>query len=130
MKSIIEIHKMGGAFFMVILTLLLLALLFCAAFTAFRMFRKQAIATALLNNLILGILYLGSFACVWGFLTQGIGIYQALTAIQEAGDVSPALIIGGIKVSMIAPLYGTGILLTSSILWYLLRSRYNSLSTK
>jgi biopolymer transport protein ExbB/TolQ len=41
-----------------------------------------------------------------GILAQTIGIYQALVAIQQMGNVSPAIIFGGFKVSMIAPMYG------------------------
>ncbi len=52
------------------------------------------------------ILIAGSLAFMLGILGQTIGIYQALIAIQQAGDVSPAIIFGGFKVSMIAPMYG------------------------
>jgi hypothetical protein len=80
-----------------------------------------------LKNLILAIIYTGSFAAVCGILGQGLGIYQALYAIQMAGDISPALIMGGIKVSMIAPLYGILILLISSLIWFGLKIKYNTL---
>lgn len=52
------------------------------------------------------IIIAGSLAFMLGILGQTIGIYQALIAIQHAGDVSPAIMFGGFKVSLIAPMYG------------------------
>jgi len=46
---------------------------------------------------------------VWGILGQGLGLYQAMTAIQAAADVSPAIVLGGLKVSTIAPLMGLSV---------------------
>ncbi len=77
-----------------------------------------------------GILYLGSLAFALGILAQAIGIYQALVAIEKWGKVSPALLAGGLKVSMIAPMYGLIIFILSSIFWFLLRMRYLQLMRK
>lgn len=55
------------------------------------------------------ITHIGLFSLVWGVLGQALGLYQAMTAIQAAGDVSPAIVLGGVKVSMIAPLMGLSV---------------------
>ena len=61
---------------------------------------------------------IGLFALITGILGQLIGLYQAFSAIQRAGDISPYLVYGGIKVSMITTLYGISIYLLSLLLWF------------
>lgn len=63
---------------------------------------------------------LGLFAMITGILGQLIGLYQAFSAIEGAGDVSPALVMGGLKVSMITTIYGIIIYLISLFIWFLL----------
>lgn len=67
------------------------------------------------------ILLFGSLAAVIGFLGQGIGLFQAMEAIHMAGDISPALMAGGFKVSLIAPIYGILIFILSLLLWGVLK---------
>lgn len=68
------------------------------------------------------ILFVGSFAFLTGLFGQMIGMYGALACVYEAGDISPALIAGGIGVSLICALYGFGLLLVSSIIWFIFRN--------
>ena len=68
------------------------------------------------------ILFLGSFALIFGIFGQVLGLYSAAGAIQQAGEISPSLIWGGFKVSLIAPIMGFMVLLVSSIMWFILRS--------
>lgn len=126
MKSLINFHLSGGPVFMYFLTLFLLTIvaLFCIA--GYSLYFSKSPRPILTKNLILGIIYLGSFSAVWGILGQGVGIWLALSAIQAAADVSPAIIVDGIKISMIAPLYGISIFLFSSVLWFILKTRYHS----
>ncbi len=63
---------------------------------------------------------LGLFAFVVGFMGQLIGLYLALGKIEEVGSISPGLMAGGLKISMITPLYGMLILLVSYALWLIL----------
>lgn len=63
---------------------------------------------------------IGSFALVTGILGQLIGLYMAFSAIEQAGDISPSLMMGGLKVSMITTLYGILIFLLSLLLWLVL----------
>jgi len=63
---------------------------------------------------------LGIFAFVTGILGQLLGLFNAFGAIEQAMDISPAIIAGGLKVSMISPIYGILILLMSYIFWIIL----------
>lgn len=61
------------------------------------------------------ILAIGLFTFVLGILGQSIGIVMALGVIQEAADISPQLIYGGLRVSAFAPLFGLFTLLVSLV---------------
>jgi len=67
------------------------------------------------------VLQLGIFCFFFGVLSQAVGLYQALGAIVAAGDVSPALIFGGLRVSFIAPIFGLIIFLFTLVAWSVLR---------
>ncbi len=67
------------------------------------------------------LLFLGSFALVFGIFGQILGFYQAAGAIQKAGEISPSLIWGGFRVSLIAPIMGFVVLLVSAIFWFILK---------
>ena len=62
----------------------------------------------------------GLFTMVTGILGQLIGLLEAFKAIEAAGDISPAILAGGLKVSMITTLYGIFIYLFSIVVWFLL----------
>ena len=47
-------------------------------------------------------------------------MYQMMQAIQSVDGVAPAMIIGGLRVSFLAPLYGLGIFALAGLLWLLL----------
>ena len=99
----------GGAGYMTILTVLLVAIFF-AAWKAPRWIKE-----------------IGKFALVFGFLTFIIGLFQMLTALQQVamdlGEgvngvfdlVSPGVFFGGIKVGLIPVTYGMIIYLISLI---------------
>ena len=63
---------------------------------------------------------IGLFTMITGILGQLIGLLSAFQAIEEVGDISPALLAGGLKVSMITTLYGVFIYLFSIVIWFLL----------
>jgi biopolymer transport protein ExbB/TolQ len=65
---------------------------------------------------------IGIFAIVWGIFGQSIGLFSAFQAIEAAGDISPAMIYGGLKVSMITTLYGTFIFLISWLITIILNN--------
>ena len=69
------------------------------------------------------IIMYGSLAFIIGLLGQAVGMFSAFAAIQEAGDISPGLIAGGFRVSMIAPLYGVIYFILSIPIWVVLREK-------
>ena len=99
----------GGPVFMSVLTILLVAIFF-AAWKAPRWVKE-----------------IGSFALVFGFLSLLLGLLQMFSVLQQvAADlgqgvsgifdlVSPGVLFGGLKVSMIPVIYGAIIYLVSLI---------------
>ena len=65
---------------------------------------------------------MGLFALVTGIMGQMIGLSAMFSAIEDviekAIDVNPALVFGGIKVTMICTIYGLLIYLLSLVLWF------------
>ncbi|MBQ9192504.1 MAG: hypothetical protein IJ156_02140 [Bacteroidales bacterium] len=104
-----KIFMQGGAGYMTILTVLLVAIFF-AAWKAPRWIKE-----------------IGSFALVFGFLTYLIGLYQMFHALQQVamtlGEgvngvfdlISPGVFFGGMKVGLIPVFYGVIIYLISLI---------------
>lgn len=60
---------------------------------------------------------IGLFALIIGVLAQLIGFYQAFSAIEQVGSISPKMMFGGIKISLISTIYGVIIYLISFLLW-------------
>jgi biopolymer transport protein ExbB/TolQ len=56
--------------------------------------------------------------------TQVLGFVQALDAIIAAADVSPALIMEGLKNSFVSPLIGLVSILIGALFWAILQGRY------
>lgn len=55
------------------------------------------------------------FVLVWGFLGQMLGFISAFDAVQAAGDVSPSMLAGGLKVAILSPLFGMIVFLIARI---------------
>ena len=68
---------------------------------------------------------LGLFTMISRILGQLVGLYAAFEAIERAHDISPAIIFGGLKVSMITTLTGILFYLVSIILWFVLNLWYD-----
>lgn len=62
----------------------------------------------------------GLFTMITGILGQLIGLLEAFRAIERVGDISPAILAGGLKVSMITTLYGIIVYLLSILIWFML----------
>lgn len=109
---------MGGTLFMSILTILLVIMItwilyhFIAGYSS-----KESNLEIVLRRMGYGK-SIGLFAMITGIFGQLIGFYEAFSAIENAGDISPGLVYGGIKVSMITTLYGISIYLISLMLWF------------
>ena len=104
-----KLFMQGGAGYMTILTVLLVAIFF-AAWKAPRWIKE-----------------IGSFALVFGFLTLLIGLYQMFEALQQVATdigegvtgvfdlISPGVLFGGLKIALIPVFYGIIIYLISLV---------------
>jgi biopolymer transport protein ExbB/TolQ len=70
---------------------------------------------------ICALLFVGSLSPLIGIIFQMIGMMAAFEAIEKAADISPSIILGGLKISMFAPMYGLIVLFFSAILWFILK---------
>ncbi|MFC2152734.1 hypothetical protein ACFLSE_09410 [Bacteroidota bacterium] len=68
------------------------------------------------------IIFIGAFGFLLSLFYRYLGIYGALSAIEVAQDISPSLIMGGLRVSLIAPLYSLFLFLVTSIIWFIFRN--------
>ncbi|NLP58910.1 MotA/TolQ/ExbB proton channel family protein [Lutibacter sp. B1] len=97
----------GGPLFMYT-TLILLVVIIALLIKAFIKRNNNERTIKLVSSISL-------FALVWGFLGQMIGFIEAFDAIQVAGDISPAMLAGGLKVAILSPLFGMFVFLIARI---------------
>lgn len=95
-----DLFVMGGPLFMGIITLGLVAVV-VTVIRSIALRNKQGFQSSLSL-----IKQAGLFSAVMGFLGQMIGLYNAFKAIEEMGNVSQAMLMGGLKVSSITTIYG------------------------
>jgi len=58
---------------------------------------------------------IGWFTLVWGILGQTIGLIGAFDAIQANGSVSPGIMAGGLKISLLTSLFGSFVFLVARL---------------
>lgn len=119
--SFSEFHMMGGMLFMTVLSISLTIIIAVSILNIMRL-GKGSYNSEKQSLIISDIKAIGIFAIVWGIFGQSIGLFSALQAIEAAGDISPAMIFGGLKVSMITTLYGTFIFLLSWLITIVLNN--------
>ena len=108
----IELFQMGGMLFMSILTIELAAVIFFAA----KCFLEKNRSVGLIKSA-------GLLAFITGILGQLIGLFSAFEAIQQMGSASPAMLAGGLKMSMITTIYGGIIYIVAILLAIILKNR-------
>ena len=64
-----------------------------------------------------------------GFLGTVIGMVQAFDNIQKAGDISPTVVAGGMKVALITTIFGIIVALVLQIFYNFILSKIESLTT-
>ena len=99
----------------IILTVIAISLLISKKAAGLHAFRQRLVY----------IRSLGLFTMILGIFGQLHGLTQAFGAIEIAGDISPAIIAGGLKISMYSTLYGMGIYLLSILIWLGLDNWFN-----
>lgn len=120
--SFLEFHWMGGILFMSVLSIAFTTIIAATVLNIIRL-SKDNYNPAKQVLIIKDIKAIGVFAIVWGIFGQSIGLFSAFQAIEAAADISPAMIYGGLKVSMITTLYGSFIFLLSWLI-YLVMSNW------
>ena len=115
-----DLFYMGGPLFMGLLTALLIVMLAWAIYHFSPMLVKKEFDVTKTRSRLKHIKTIGSFALVTGILGQLIGLYGAFAGIEQAGGVSPAMLAGGLKVSMITTFYGFLIYLLSLVIWLIM----------
>lgn len=103
-----------------ILTIILVAALALGVIHAIRISTGRATDPDQYRQQLAYIKSIGLFALIVGILGQLIGLYQAFDAIQQMGNVSPSMLAGGLKVSMISALYGFVIFIIAYLIWFAL----------
>ena len=124
----LDLFYEGGTLFMGLLTILFLLIVVQAVRTRLR-FTGGSLDVETARRMMSYVRSLGILAFVVGVLGQLIGLFQAFEAIQDAGGVSPNMLIGGIRVTLITTIYGTLILVVSLVLWLILDSGLKSRTT-
>ncbi|MCG2588143.1 MotA/TolQ/ExbB proton channel family protein [Rhodohalobacter sp. WB101] len=112
-KIMFDLFYAGGPLFMGILTIILVALIATAVYSLIKIKRDGSSSKSV--SLVKEI---GIFGFIFGIFGQFLGLYQAFNAIEAAGDVSPALLAGGLKVSMITTLYGMTIFVIAWLFYF------------
>ena len=103
-----------------ILTIVLIVMTAWAVYHFLPVLLKKEVAAVKTRAQLKHIRTIGSFALIFGVFSQLIGLYQAFDVIEEMNGISTALLMGGLKVSMIPTFYGIVIFMLSLILWIIL----------
>jgi biopolymer transport protein ExbB/TolQ len=111
---------MGGTLFMSILTILLVIIVAVSAYFAIVIASGKSRERENFPHQLKYVRSIGLFTLISGILGQLIGLFMAFTAIEAAQDISPAIMAGGLKVSMISTLTGMVIYLISILIWFVL----------
>jgi hypothetical protein len=115
-----DLFNMGGPLFMGILTVLLMTLLVLSVVFALAIATGRSSGTPNFSHRLSYLRSLGLFTMITGILGQLIGLMMAFDAIEKANDISPEIVAGGVKVSMITTFYGIIIYMFSILVWFLL----------
>lgn len=126
MKTLGESMQMYGGIFLWVQILVILLMLVMAIIKFNQYYSNSNLASLPFHKSHHAILFLGIFNLVWGMFTQVLGFVQALNAIIAAADVSPALIMEGLKNSFVSPLIGLVSILIGALLWAILQARYTT----
>ncbi len=111
---------MGGSLFMSILTILLVIVVAVSVYFVVTISSGKAKEKANFRHQLKYVKSIGLFTMITGILGQMIGLMEAFGAIEEMGDISPSIMAGGLKISLITTLTGIVIYLISIAIWFLL----------
>lgn len=120
----IELFYEGGPLFMAMVTIVLFSGIVVAVMAVISMLNGAEVVKV---KTTLGYLKsIALLAVIVGVLGQMIGLYSAFEAIAEVGEVSQALLAGGLRVSSITTIYG----LISFVILYIINFAISLALTK
>ena len=96
-----NLFSQGSPIFMGILTLILLSLIAVFVMSIIKKRNEKQ-----LNQSVQWLKSIGTLGLVVGILGQLMGLFTAFSVIETVQGISPAILIGGLKVSLITTLYG------------------------
>jgi len=116
-----EHYIIGGVAFMIPLLIMWIVLVVISIrfLLSYYSEKRNVIKLKRINSTII---FIGSFMFLASLFYQTLGFYGALSAIEAAGDISPRIIMGGLKVSFIAPLHACFFFLIASLIWFIFRN--------
>ena len=115
-----DLFYQGGPLFMGILTILLFIVVLLSVYFLYLIIRKEYKSLDMIIKKLKFIKTTGIYALVTGILGQLIGLYSAFTHIEAAREISPVILAGGLKISLITTIYGMIIFLISYLFWVVL----------
>lgn len=74
-----------------------------------------------LEKLNTTILFIGGFGLLFSLFYRTMGMYSAFSVLETTSDISPTLVAGGLKSSLVAPLYSLFLFLVTGVIWFVLR---------
>ncbi len=89
--------------------------------------------SVMMGQLEKGLTWISLFIAVapmLGFMGTVIGMIQAFDAIQAAGDISPSLVAGGIKVALITTVFGLVVAIILQLFYNYLLSKIDSITNE
>ncbi len=74
-----------------------------------------------LEKLNTTILFIGGFGLLLSLFYRTMGMYSAFSILETTSDISATLVAGGMKASLVAPLYSLFLFLITGIIWFIIR---------
>jgi hypothetical protein len=119
----LEAYKIGGPY-MHVISLLGILMLAITIWKIIGLTKKSSVDLKWLDLIKMA----GMLALAIGFMSQIIGIVQALEAIREAADVSPQIVMTGATISFYAPIWGFMVFIFAMMIYFILKEVIKSKS--
>lgn len=121
-----ETFLQGGPFFMTLhLIFWILVIYFTLKFI--RNYYSENRDLKKLYKFNFAIISIGSFGLLFAIFYQLLGFYGALSVIEKAQDISPALILQGLRISLIAPIFSFFLFLVTIIIWFIYKNKVRTI---
>lgn len=124
----LELFFSGSKLFMGIQTIVAVIMIVLSVFSAKTILSNQVNDNS--QRKISLIKEVGLFAFIIGLLASALDLMGALQAIEMAGDISPSLLAGGLKITLITPTYGLIIYVLSLLIYFVLNTKANRMITE